>query len=107
MTVHRRVPVEAAAEHGRQLAGRPHVAVRVQDVRDLVRVVLVQALERQGGEALDRGGVKRFAVLRSNGYGNQDGEQTHASNSHDSSPDSERLASSHCPASRVQDNHGA
>ena len=55
VTVHRRVPVVAAVERGRQRARRQHVRVARQRMGELVRVLLVDAGQRQVGEALDGG----------------------------------------------------
>ena len=52
VAVHRRVPVVAAVEGRRQLARRARVGVAAQHVRDLVRVLLVHAGEREAREAL-------------------------------------------------------
>ena len=54
--MHGRMPVVAAVEGRRQLARRPHVGVARQHVRDLVRVFLVYAGERQKDESRYRRG---------------------------------------------------
>ena len=59
VAVHRGVPVVAAVEGRRQLARRARVGVAAQHVRDLVRVLLVDAGEGEAGEALGEGGVDR------------------------------------------------
>src|SRR5690606_29972497 len=45
VTVHRRVPVEAPPEHGRECPRGAGILVAVQHVRDLVRVFTMDALE--------------------------------------------------------------
>ncbi len=58
--VHGRVPVVAAVEDRRQDARRLRVRVAVHDVRDLVRVLLADAREREVGEPARGLFVERF-----------------------------------------------
>ncbi len=59
VAVDRGVPVVAAEECRGQLARRPGVRVGEHHVRDLVRVLLVDAGEGKAGEALRKGGIDR------------------------------------------------
>ena len=47
MSVHRRVPIVTAAKRRRQSPWRRYISVAVQNVTDLVRVLLMHALQRQ------------------------------------------------------------
>src|SRR5262245_22244367 len=60
--MHRRVPVVAAVEGRRQLARGLDVGVALEDVRDLVRVLLVDARERERREPLGGGLVDRWGL---------------------------------------------
>ena len=51
VAVHGGMPVVAAVKGGREFAGRLHVGIRIERVGDLVRILLVNAVERQAGEA--------------------------------------------------------
>ncbi len=59
VSVHRRVPVVAPEERGRELTRGPHVGVRLEGVRDLARILLADAVEREAREASRR----RFGQL--------------------------------------------
>ncbi len=81
VAVHGRMPVEAAEEHRRQLARRPHVRVAAEHVRDLVRVLEVRAVERELREAPGGGFIERDR-RRLRGSGGRDsqceeGQQAH------------------------------
>ena len=65
--VHGRVPVVAAVEGRGEDARRLHVGVAVERVGDLVRILLVNAGERQVGETLGGGRVE--ALLLGGGRG--------------------------------------
>jgi hypothetical protein len=52
------VPIVAAVEGRREFTGRLYVGIGIQRVRDLIRVRLVDAVERQGGEARGLGLVE-------------------------------------------------
>ena len=58
MSVDRGVPVVTAVEGRCEFAGRLHIGIGIQRVRDLVGVRLVDAIERQGGEARGLGLVE-------------------------------------------------
>ncbi len=59
MCVHVRVPVVATVKGGRELARRAHIGVARERVQDMVRVFLMQALERQCGEAAGSRRIER------------------------------------------------
>lgn len=63
MAVNGRVPIVAAEESGGQLAGWPHVGVRVQSMRDFIGVLLVNAIERKRDETVGFGLVEIRFVL--------------------------------------------
>ena len=62
VTVHRRMPVVAAVERGRQLPRRLEIGIARHEVRDLVRVLLVHAVECELREARSRGFVQAFGA---------------------------------------------
>jgi len=51
MAVNIGMPIEAAIERGRQLARRQCIRIAVQGAADMVGIFIVQALERERGEA--------------------------------------------------------
>ena len=71
------VPVEAAVERRRQLARRPGVGVGVHHVGDLVRVLPVDAVEREARKAAGRRFVEavRLAGVRGDGEGKGEEER--------------------------------
>ncbi len=62
MTVHRRMPVVAAIERGRQLPRQLEIGIARHEVRDLVRVLLVHAVQRKLRETRGRGFVQAFGA---------------------------------------------
>src|SRR5438045_6375181 len=58
MTVHRRVPVVTTTKRRCQFSRRRHVRVAVEHVRNLVRIFLVDARERELGKTLRRFRIK-------------------------------------------------
>jgi hypothetical protein len=54
MSVHRRVPVVAAVEGGRELARRLRVGIGSHLMRDLVRILAMHAFERETNEEFSR-----------------------------------------------------
>jgi len=62
--VHGRMPVEAAIKSRSELTRRPGVGIGVHQVRDFVRVLLVDAIEGQAGEAGGERLIERRMVER-------------------------------------------
>src|SRR4029077_3025234 len=58
MSVHRRVPIVAAAKRGCQFAWRRDIGVAVQHVTDLIRIFLMHASQRQFCEPLGSMSIK-------------------------------------------------
>jgi hypothetical protein len=61
------MPVIAAVESRRELAGRSHVSIAAEIVADLVGVFLVHARESKSGEALCRLQVNTAGAYRLSG----------------------------------------
>ena len=83
MAVHRRMPVEATEENRRQAARRPHVRVAPEHVRNLVRILTMNAGERELREAA-RGGLvhDRIGPARRQAAGER-GQECHPRDSRD------------------------
>src|SRR5689334_5157795 len=56
--MHRRMPVVATIERWRELARRTNVAIDIHRERDLVRILLMHALQRKFGEYRRRGHIE-------------------------------------------------
>ena len=85
------VPVEAPVEHRSELPRRPDIVVAREDVRDLVGVFALHAVERELGEA--RGGIRGQRV--------RNGRGCHRDAQH------EQQGFAHVPKSRASDERRA
>ena len=85
--MHRRMPIEAAGKHRCKFPRRPNIRVRIQNVGNLVRVFLMNALQGQLRKPTHRYRIKHSLILARPRPGRQNDQEPRKNPAHHTPPE--------------------